>query len=324
MKLFSTLLLLLVATTAQAQTQNPLVLLDTDYGPLLIELDAERTPNLATNFLRYVDAGRYTETVFARVARKDSNGNGIDIVQGGGFTATGAPVTNFDAVSATLPNGLSNTRGTIAAALPANSAGQPNLNAVTGGFYFNVTNNSAALDSGYPVFGRVVFGLANLDVMLAAPRFTGGEQPIRPPFVKRALRVDAFPVLELHTGAWFDPQKSGRGFSVEIARDPDNANGAVLVVYWYDYFQGQQVWMNGAADFIWGADEVVVPMQITQGGQFGSAFDPSQVQNTPDWGTLTVRFNGCKTATFSYESAFGNGSMNLERLTQPVGTRCDP
>ncbi len=335
MKLIASLLLLLGAATVNAQdTQNPLVLLDTDYGPVLVELDAERTANLVENFLFYVDAGRYTNTVFERVSRKNAEGAGIDIVQGGGFTDTGAPIAlrtepgpnNTQVVvtvTATLPNGLSNTRGTIAAALPNNSAGTPNLNAVSSAFFFNVNDNSAALDSGYPVFGRVVFGLANLDVMLATPRFTGGEQPIRPPFVKRALQVDAFPLLELHTGAWFDPAKSGRGFNVEIARDASNPDGALLVVYWYDYFEGEQVWMNGAISFDWGASEVVVPMQITRGGQFGEAFDPAQVESTPDWGTLTVRFTGCKTATFGYESAFGNGSFSLERLTQPVGTRCD-
>lgn len=324
MKLIASLLLLLGAASAHAQDpQNPLVLLDTDYGPLLLELDAQRAPTLADNFLRYVDAGRYTRTLFERVARKNTAGQGIDIVQGGGFDELGAPITNFETVTAQLGNGLSNTRGTIATALPNNSAGQPNLNAVQGAFYFNVTDNSAVLDSGYPVFGRIVFGLANLDAMLATPRFTGGEQPIRPPFVKRALRVDAFPVLELHTGAWFDPAKSGRGFSVEVARDPASDTGAVLVIYWYDYFQGEQVWMNGSASFTWGADEVTLPMQITRGGQFGDTFDPAQVESTPDWGTLTVRFTGCKTASFSYESAFGNGSFTLERLTQPVGTRCD-
>ena len=321
MKLLPPLLLLLASAGAQAQ--NPLVLIDTDYGPLLLELDAERAGNLADNFLRYVDAGRFDETVFERVSRKNAEGQGIDIVQGGGFTAAGAPLTNFDAISATLPNGLSNIRGTIATALPNNSAGQPNLNAVRGAFYFNATDNSTALDSGYPVFGRIVFGLANLDVMLNTPRFTGGEQPIRPPFVKRALRVDAFPVLELHTGAWFDPDKAGRGFNVEISQDPANADGAQLIVYWYDYFEGEQVWMNGAASFEWGASEVVLPMQITRGGQFGEAFDPAQVETTADWGTLNVRFTGCKTAQFSYDSAFGSGSFNLERLTQPLGTRCD-
>lgn len=321
MRLPTCLLLLLAATAVRAE--NPLVLMDTDYGPLLIELDAERAPALAENFLHYVDAGRYDRTVFERVARKTAEGAGIDIVQGGGFTETGAPIEAFDSVSTTLPNGLSNTRGTIAVALPANSLGQPNLNAVRSAFYFNVSDNSAALDSGYPVFGRVVFGLANLDVMLAAPRFTGKEQPIRPPFVKRAVRVDAFPILELHTGAWFDPAKPGRGFSVEVAQDPENEDGALLVVYWYDYFQGEQVWMNGVASFDWGTSVVTVPMQRTRGGQFGDAFEPGQVETTADWGSLTVRFTGCKTAEFSYTSAFGDGTFALQRLTQPVGSRCD-
>ena len=208
-------------------------------------------------------------------------------------------------------------------ALPNNSAGQPNLNAVTSAFYFNVGDNSTALNTGYPTFGRVTYGLANLDSMLNTPRFTGRESPIRPPLVKRMRRVEGFPVLDIHTGAWFDPAKSCRGFNVEVGKAAGSEEGPLIVVYWYDYFEGRQVWMNGAAEFAWGDHEITIPMQITSGGQFGAAFDPATVQTNANWGTLTVTFTGCDRATFSYTSAFGNGSVNLEKLTLPNTQRCN-
>lgn len=324
MKLLPALALLAFsAIPAASQAQNPQVLIDTDYGPLVVELNNTLAPELVTNFLAYVDAGRYDNTLFERVAKKNAQGQGIDIVQGGGFGADATPITTFASVSTQVRTGMSNIRGSLAVALPNNSAGQPNLNAVTSAFYFNVGDNSTALNTGYPTFGRVTYGLANLDSMLNTPRFTGRESPIRPPLVKRMRRVEGFPVLDIHTGAWFDPAKSGRGFNVEVGKAAGSEEGPLIVVYWYDYFEGRQVWMNGAAEFEWGDHEITIPMQITSGAQFGAAFDPATVQTNPSWGTLTVSFTGCDRATFSYTSAFGNGSVNLQKLTLPNTQRCN-
>jgi len=324
MKCWITVALLALAATAHAQ--NPRVLLDTDYGPVVVELAAGPAPISTENFLAYVNAGTFNRTVFHRVERKNAEGQGIDIVQGGGFTDTGAPIEKLPTIASERLNGLSNNRGTIAYGLTNNSTGQPNFNSTSSDFYFNVTANPS-LNGTYTVFGSVVSGLAALDAMHQTPRFTAipGTQPIRPPFIKRALQIPAgeFPLLDLHTGAWFDPDKAGRGFGVEIAQAAAADSGPLLVVYWYDYADGEQVWMNGAAGFTWGDTRVTVPMQITRGGQFGDAFDPSAVESDPTWGQLTVRFTGCDTAEFSYTSAFGDGSLSLRRLTIPTGSRCD-
>lgn len=50
MRLFALLALLFAAAAVQAQNTNPRVLLDTDRGPLLLELDQGRAPNTVTNF----------------------------------------------------------------------------------------------------------------------------------------------------------------------------------------------------------------------------------------------------------------------------------
>lgn len=329
MKLLPTLALLACsAAPAMVAAQNPQVLFDTDRGPIVVELDAALAPELVNNFLRYVDAGRYNGTLFERVAKRTTSSTGavtgIDIVQGGGYDEAATPITVFETVSTQWRTGMNNNRGSLAVALPNNSQNLPNLNAVTSAFYFNVNDNTN-LNSSYPTFGRVTYGLSTLDAILTTPRFTGKEQPIRPPVVSRIVRIEGegFPILPLHTGAWFDPAKSGRGFNVEIANPAGTDDGPLLVVYWYDYFEGRQVWMTGSAPFELGATEVTVPMLITSGGQFGEAYDPAAVQTDADWGTLTVRFTACDAASFSYATAFGDGSVALRRLTTPTNASCE-
>ena len=86
-----------------------MVELHTNHGVIKLELDAEKAPKSVENFLNYVKAGHYDNTVFHRV---------IDgfMIQGGGFEPgmkqkpTEAPITNE------ANNGLKNVNGSIAMA----------------------------------------------------------------------------------------------------------------------------------------------------------------------------------------------------------------
>lgn len=149
MKIF--LLALFVAFSAHAT--NPVVIMETSMGELEIELNQEKAPISVKNFLSYVDAGFYKDTIFHRVI------NGF-MIQGGGFTTdmnekkTNAPIKNE------ADNGLSNTTGTIAMARTSD------VNSATAQFYINVNDNSS-LDHGgpspqtfgYAVFGKVISGM---------------------------------------------------------------------------------------------------------------------------------------------------------------------
>jgi len=85
--------LALAATALPALAGNPKVLMETSQGNITLELDAEHAPVTVANFLRYVDEGFYSGTVFHRV---------IDnfMIQGGGMDAglrqkeTHAPIVN--------------------------------------------------------------------------------------------------------------------------------------------------------------------------------------------------------------------------------------
>lgn len=62
------------------------VLIRTDAGDIEVEVDTVRAPVTATNFLRYVDAGSFTDGSFYRVVRSDNQPNEqvkIDVIQGG-------------------------------------------------------------------------------------------------------------------------------------------------------------------------------------------------------------------------------------------------
>ncbi|MCG6116587.1 MAG: peptidylprolyl isomerase [Aquimonas sp.] len=296
-----------------ASAQNPRVLMDTDLGPLILELDPARAPATVTNFLAYVDRGDYNNTVFHRIVP--------DFVAQAGITReNGSSIQQRAPVASERGNGLLNRRGTVAMALSA-LGNQYNYTSATSSFFFNTVDNPE-LDPDFTVFGRVVSGIENLDAIASTARYVNTTTPIRAPLIRRAVRVSDFPILELHTGAWFDPARSGRGFSVEIADGGGSGAQPLIIVYWYDYFEGEQVWMNGVAQFNWGDSEVEIPLGITRGAQWGADFDPADVERAGDWGTLTVRFESCARGRFSYRSAFGDGELELQRLTRPVGARC--
>ena len=48
-------------------SENPVVLLETTSGDILVELYPDKAPETVANFLKYVDDGFYNNTIFHRV-----------------------------------------------------------------------------------------------------------------------------------------------------------------------------------------------------------------------------------------------------------------
>jgi peptidyl-prolyl cis-trans isomerase B (cyclophilin B) len=134
-----------------------MVVLHTIHGSITLELDAARAPKTVANFLDYVRAGHFDNTLFHRV---------IDgfMIQGGGFTpdfrqkSARAPIQNEAA------NGLKNERYSVAMA----RTGDPH--SATAQFFINVADNDFlnyrspdVKGWGYCVFGRVVAGTEVVD-----------------------------------------------------------------------------------------------------------------------------------------------------------------
>ena len=63
-----------------ALAANPQVIFETNRGDFIVELYPEKAPKTVANFMKYVDAGFYKETIFHRVINRF-------MIQGGGFSA---------------------------------------------------------------------------------------------------------------------------------------------------------------------------------------------------------------------------------------------
>ncbi len=164
------------------------VLLQTNMGDILIQLNEEKAPISVENFKAYVKAGFYDGTIFHRITRPDEHGNGIAIIQAGGIDESFQPKAAIrNPIPNEAANGLSNVRGTIA------YGRRQAPNSATSHFYINVTDNTG-LDHnedsfGYAVFGRVTEGMEVVDKIDALSTRPGTEIPERTVKIKKAKMV---------------------------------------------------------------------------------------------------------------------------------------
>lgn len=122
-------------------------------------------------------------------------------------------------------------------------------------------------------------------------------------------------------GTWYNPAQDGHGVFINIA---DSDNGTQVVVSWYHYLNGEQIYVIGSNSFTPGSQTVTVPVIITSGAQFGDGFNTNDVQRT-NWGLLTFRFSSCDQGQMDYSSSlseFGSGTINLVRLSNTAGAPC--
>jgi peptidyl-prolyl cis-trans isomerase A (cyclophilin A) len=179
-----------MAGTAQAQPEapsaekpstapkggKPVVVLETSLGSIEIELDTEKAPISAENFLAYVDAGHYDGTIFHRVIPDF-------MIQGGGFEPSMSQKPVQAPIKNEAKNGLLNQRGTVAMA-------RTNVvDSATSQFFINLKDNDflnhSGRDYGYAVFGRVTSGMDVVDKIAAVKTANrGGHQNVPVEVVK--------------------------------------------------------------------------------------------------------------------------------------------
>ena len=130
-----------------------MILLQTNYGNIKLDLDHDKAPETAKNFEQYVTDGFYNGLIFHRV---------IDnfMIQGGGFDVDMNQPESRDPIQNEANNGLVNKTGSVAMARtmdPHSASAQ---------FFINVSDNDFLNHTaettegwGYAVFGEVIEGM---------------------------------------------------------------------------------------------------------------------------------------------------------------------
>ncbi len=175
--------ILFLTTTLSFATENKMsetetetetkVKLSTTLGDIVIQLNAEKAPISAANFLTYVKEGFYDGTIFHRVIPDF-------MAQGGGFDTEFKQKEVHAPIKNEADNGLKNLKGTLAMARTSDP------DSATAQFFINY-KDSSFLDHtsptpqgwGYAVFGKVVEGMDIVDAMAKqATGNRGGHQDV--------------------------------------------------------------------------------------------------------------------------------------------------
>ena len=163
---------------------TPRVVLETNMGKIVMELDRKAAPKTVANILEHVENGFYDGLIFHRVIP------GF-MIQTGGYTAQLTPRQSpRPSLRNEANNGLKNVRGAVA------MARTDDPHSATVGFYINLVDNPN-LDFtaetpgrwGYTVFGRVVEGMDVVDAIAQLPTGTQGnlgDVPLRPAIIEKA------------------------------------------------------------------------------------------------------------------------------------------
>jgi peptidyl-prolyl cis-trans isomerase B (cyclophilin B) len=152
---------------------DPVVVLHTSVGDIMVKLNAQKAPLTVYNFMNYCAKGHYDGTIFHQVE------DGFAIL-GGGYTPELTERTGRYPVTNEAANGLKNKRNTIAMARDLSV-----IDSATCQFVINLVDNPS-LDHtgqepekyGYCVFGEVVEGFDVLEKIAKTPVAD------KPPFTK--------------------------------------------------------------------------------------------------------------------------------------------
>lgn len=151
-----------VLATQTFTVPDPQVQVTTSMGSVVFELNPTKAPLSVDNFLKYVNSGFYSGTIFHRVIPNF-------VVQAGGFTSGLTQMTpTYAPITLESNNGLSNLTGTLAMARTADP------NSATSQFYVNLVDNTSldyvsSANPGYAVFGKVVSGLDVINTIGTVP-----------------------------------------------------------------------------------------------------------------------------------------------------------
>ncbi len=140
-----------------------MIKLHTNQGVIGIELDHDKAPRTAANFLEYAHDGFFEGTLFHRVIPNF-------MIQGGGLLPEMTPKAARAPIQNEANNGLHNSVGTVAMARTADP------HSATCQFFINVAENTflnhtapTSQGWGYCVFGKVTTGMDVVNAIVQLP-----------------------------------------------------------------------------------------------------------------------------------------------------------
>jgi len=184
-----------------------------------------------------------------------------------------------------------------------------------------VIDYSRSVIRGGSMTGLISYGLeSNRSDHVPLTRLAGSDCDNQPPY-------------QWLSGAWYDPERDGEGFMVEVNND------GLAAVYWFTHVpddSGEQAWMTGTGEVesaIIGTPPPGMPkytvtidnMVRPTGTLFGSDFQPDDI-DWEDWGNLTIEFFRDRTGHVYWDSIdedFGSGDYPIEPLARPKLAECD-
>lgn len=179
-------LILSIGITAQAaESNNPVVVMATNKGTVVIELWQDQAPITVENFLRYVDNKLFDNLTFHRVIP------GF-MIQGGGYNTDFVEMSGYPPIKNEARPSLRNDRGTLAMA-------RTNVvDSATSQFFINLVDNdflnqrgTSAQDFGYAVFGKVIEGMDVVDSIASVPTTNHRQHqnvPVEPVIIQSIVR----------------------------------------------------------------------------------------------------------------------------------------
>ncbi len=157
--------------TRNKPVYNPVAVLETNMGPMVLELYADKAPETVENFIKLSEAGFYDGLIFHRVI-KDF------MIQGGDPSGNGTGGPGYNINDEIHPNLKHDKMGILAMAHRG-----PN----TAGSQFYITLEPAPwLDGGYTIFGQLIRGNQTLQSIGSVP--TGRQnRPLNNVVIRRVI-----------------------------------------------------------------------------------------------------------------------------------------
>lgn len=120
-----------------------------------------------------------------------------------------------------------------------------------------------------------------------------------------------------HTAMWFNPERDGEGWMLEIL--PDER----ALAYWFTFdAQGRPRWLIGQGQIE--GNRIEFPELIAaSGARFGTAFDPDDVE-LETVGSARMIFDGCESGWYEYEAYDHHRTVDFQALTSTWNTICGP